>query len=187
MAPKCSRKGTGKATARATMPTSVINWLLLLNRDCIKGFIPEHIHGLILIYNVCGIKDESAWDHFYDIIFPDAVTTRHFLQFQPMWLHHRSRVHLFGSGGQPSAHIWGKCLIKPATKWTIGGRTTPMPSGIEWIAPICRQPAREWLSSPASVSLGTVAMISGQRLSRQAAGSTRRVTSCLSDHWIGMR
>jgi len=91
MAPKGSRKGKGKATARAEMPTSVINRRLLLDRDRIKGFISEHICGLIRIYNVCGIKYERAWNLFYDIIFLGPVTTRHFSQFQLMWPHRRSR------------------------------------------------------------------------------------------------
>ena len=91
MAPKGSRKGKGKATARAKMPTSVINRRLSLDRDRIKGFVSEHIRGLIRIYNVCGVKDERAWDLFYDIIFLDPVTTRHFSQFQLMWPHRRSR------------------------------------------------------------------------------------------------
>jgi hypothetical protein len=89
MAPKGSSKGKGKA--RAKMPTSVINRRLSLDRDRIKGFISEHIRGLIRIYNVCGVKDERAWDLFYDIIFLDPVTTRHFSQFQLMWPHRRSR------------------------------------------------------------------------------------------------
>jgi len=91
MAPKGSHKGKGKSTARAKMPTSVINRRLSLDRDSIKGFISEHIRGLIRIYNVCGVKDERAWDLFYDIICLDPVTTRHFSQFQLMWLHRRSR------------------------------------------------------------------------------------------------
>jgi len=60
MAPKGSRKGRGKATARAKMPTSVINRRLWLDQDCMKGFISEHICGLIQIYNLCGVKDERA-------------------------------------------------------------------------------------------------------------------------------
>jgi len=91
MAPKGSRKGKGKATARAKMPPSVINRRLLLDRDHINVFISEHIHGLIRIYNVCGVKDERAWDLLYDIIFLDPVTTHHFSQFQLMWPHCRSR------------------------------------------------------------------------------------------------
>src|SRR5882757_6217416 len=91
MAPKGSRKGKGKATARAKMPTSVINRRQSLDRDRIKGFISEHIRGLIRIYNLCGVKDERAWDLLYDIIFLDPVTTRHFSQFQLMWPRRRSR------------------------------------------------------------------------------------------------
>jgi hypothetical protein len=60
MAPKGSRKGKGKATAGAKIPTLVINRRLLLDQDCLKGFISEHICGLIPIYNVCGVKEESA-------------------------------------------------------------------------------------------------------------------------------
>jgi len=86
-----SRKGMGKATARATMPTSGINPCLSLTRDRMKGFISEHIRGLIRIFNVCGVKDEWAWDLCYDIIFLDPVTTRHFSQAQLMWPHSRSR------------------------------------------------------------------------------------------------
>jgi len=91
MAPKGSRKGKGKPTAKAKMPTSVINWRLSLDQDRIKGFIWEHIRGLIWIYNVCGVKDERAWDLFYDIILLDPVKTHHISQFQLMWPHRRSR------------------------------------------------------------------------------------------------
>jgi hypothetical protein len=82
MAPKGSSKG--KEKARAKMPTSVINRRLSLDRECIKGFILEHICGLIPIYNVCGVKDERAGDPFNDIIFLDPVMTRPFSQFQVM-------------------------------------------------------------------------------------------------------
>jgi len=90
MAPKGSAKGKGKATAGAKMLTLVINWRLLLDWDRIKWFISEHIRRLIWIYIVCSVKDERAWDVFYDIIFLDPVTTRNFSQFQLMWPHHRS-------------------------------------------------------------------------------------------------
>jgi hypothetical protein len=89
MAPKGSSKG--KVKARAKMPTSVINRRLSLDRDCITGFISEDISGLIRIYNVCGVRDERAWDLFNDIIFLNPVTTRHYSQFQLMWPHRRSR------------------------------------------------------------------------------------------------
>jgi len=89
MAPKGSGKGKGKAGAK--MPTSVINRRLSLDRDCIDGFISEHIRGLIRIYNVCGVKDVRAWDLSYDKIFLDPVTTRQISQFQLMWPHRRSR------------------------------------------------------------------------------------------------
>jgi len=86
-------------------------------------------------------------------------------------------VHLSRSGGQPSAHIWGKCLTNPTTKRTIRGRTTPVASGIKSIAAIHRQQDRGRLKAPASVSLRMVAMISGQRLGPQAASSTSQATS----------
>ena len=73
------------------MPTSVINRRLSLDWDRINGFISEHIHGLIRIYNVSGVKDERAWDLFNDIILLDPVKTRHFSQLQLMWPHRRSR------------------------------------------------------------------------------------------------
>jgi hypothetical protein len=91
IAPKCSRKGKGKATARAKMLTSVINRHLSLDRDRSTGFISEHFCGLTRIYNVCSVKEERASELLYDIIFPDAVTTRHFSQFQLMWQHRRSK------------------------------------------------------------------------------------------------
>jgi len=91
MAPKGSRKGKVMTTTSSKMATSVINWPLLMDQDSITGFIPEHIRGLLLIYNVCRVRDERAWDLFYDIIILDPVTTRHFSQFQLIWPHHRSR------------------------------------------------------------------------------------------------
>jgi len=96
-------------------------------------------------------------------------------------------VHLLGSGGQRSAHICGKCSTKPVINWTIGGGTTPTPWGIKSIAPTGRQPAQERLTASVSVSLDTVAMIAGQRLSHPAAGSTSEANSRPLDHWIGMR
>jgi hypothetical protein len=89
MAPKGSSRGKGKA--RAKMPTSGINRHLSLDRDNMKGFISEHLRGLIRISNVCGIKDERAQDLFYAIIFLDPATTHHISQFQLMCPHCRSR------------------------------------------------------------------------------------------------
>jgi hypothetical protein len=73
------------------MLTSVINRRLLLDRDDITGFLSEHIRGLLRIYNDCSLKDETAWDLFYDIIFRDPVTTRHYSQFQLMLPNPRGR------------------------------------------------------------------------------------------------
>jgi hypothetical protein len=91
MAPKGSWNGKEIATAGAKTATSVINRRLTLDRDRGKGFISEHIRGLIWINNVCCVKHERAWDLFNDIIFLDPVMTRHILKFQLLWLHSRSR------------------------------------------------------------------------------------------------
>jgi len=77
------------------MPTSVINRRLSLNLVNIQGFILEQIHGLIRIYNVCGVKDERALDLFYNVIILDPVTTPHISQFPVMWPHSRSRSSAF--------------------------------------------------------------------------------------------
>jgi len=73
------------------MPTSVITRHLALDQDCIQRVISELIYGLILMENVCDVKDERARNIFYDIIFRDRVTTRHYSHFQLMWPHPRSR------------------------------------------------------------------------------------------------
>jgi hypothetical protein len=80
MAPMGSSKAKGKA--RAKIPTLVINRYLSFDWDRIKGFISQHIHGLIWIYNVSGIKYEREWDLFCEIIFLDPVMTCHISQFQ---------------------------------------------------------------------------------------------------------
>jgi len=95
MAPKGGRTSKGNATARGKLPTSVTFQRLLLDRDHIQGFISEHILGLMRIYKVCSVKDQRAWDLFYDIIFLDPVTARHFSQFQLMWPHRRRRSSTF--------------------------------------------------------------------------------------------
>jgi len=95
MALNSSRKAKWKATTRAKMPTSGINWCLSLNCDGIKGYISEYIHTLTQIYNVWGVQDERAWNPCYDIIFLYPATTRHLLQFQLMWPHRRSRYSPF--------------------------------------------------------------------------------------------
>ena len=77
------------------MPTSVINRRLSLNLVNIQEFILEQIHGLIRIYNVCGVKDERALDLFYNVIILDPVTTPHISQFPVMWPHSRSRSSAF--------------------------------------------------------------------------------------------
>jgi len=183
MAPKGSRKGKGKATARAKMPTSVINRRLSLDRDRIKGFISEHIRGLIRIYNVCGIKDERARDLFYDIIFLDPFMTRHFSQFQLMWPHRRSRSSPFREWWAAFGSYMGQMYDKTRDQMNNWRWDNPRPFGDQ----VDR-------SNPQTTSSGKVkhtgeclAMISGKWLSHQAAGSTSQATSCPLDHWIGMR
>jgi len=163
-----------------------MNRRLSLDRDGIKGLISEHVRKLIRIYNVCGVKDERAWDIFYDIIFLDAVTTRHISQFQLMWPHCGSRSSPFREWCPTFCSYMGQMFHKRATKWTIRGGTTPMPSGIKSITQIHWQPARGELNPPASISLCIVAMIPGQRLSLQAASCTSQATSWPFDHRIEM-
>ena len=86
-----SSKAKGKATDRAIMPTSVINGRLFLDCDHIQGFLSEHVHQVLRIYKVCIVKDQMAWDLVCDVIILDPVTSRHFLELQPMWLHFKSR------------------------------------------------------------------------------------------------
>jgi len=81
MATKGRREGKGKATVSGKVPTSVMNRRLSFDWDSIKGFVSEHIRGLIRIYIVCCVKDEITSDLFYDIIFLDPVTTGQFSQF----------------------------------------------------------------------------------------------------------
>jgi hypothetical protein len=82
MAPTGGYNAKRKATAGAKMSISIINRCRLLDLDHSKRFILEHSCGLLRIYNVCSVKDERAWDRFYDIIFLDPVMTCHFSQFQ---------------------------------------------------------------------------------------------------------
>jgi hypothetical protein len=73
------------------MPTSVINQRLSFDRVRIQGFLSQHTHGLIRIYNLYGIKDEKAMDLLYHISFLDPVTTHHVPQFKLTWPHCMSR------------------------------------------------------------------------------------------------
>jgi len=84
MAPKGSHQGKTNKTARAKMPTSVINQHLSLDRDRMQKLILEHIRGPMRRYNAHRVKDEMACGHFYHIMFCDPVITHHFSQFQLM-------------------------------------------------------------------------------------------------------
>jgi len=88
MAPNGSSKG--KRKARANIPTSVINKRPSLDEDRIKEFMLEYICRPIPIYNVCGVKDERAWDLIYDIICLDPLTTCYFSLLQMIWPRHKS-------------------------------------------------------------------------------------------------
>jgi len=187
MAPKGSLKGKGKATARAKMPTSVINRHLSLDRDRIRGFILEHIRGLIWIYIVCGVKDERAWDFFNDINFLDPVTTHHISQFQLMWPHRRSRSLPFREWWVVLRSYMGHMFDKTCDQINNWRWDNPRAFGDQLDRSNPLPTAWERLNAPASISLATVAMISGQRLSHQAAGSTSQASSWPLDHWIGMR
>jgi hypothetical protein len=96
-----------------------------LDRDRIKGFISEHIRGLIRIYNVCGVKDERAWDLFYDIIFLDPVTTRHYSQFQLMWPHRSSRSLTFREWWVAFHSYMGQMYDKTHNQMNIWGWDNP--------------------------------------------------------------
>jgi hypothetical protein len=73
MGQKGSNKGKWKA--RAKKPTSDKNRRLLMDWDDMNGFISQYMRCLIWTYNVCSVKDQRAWDLFYDILFLEPVTT----------------------------------------------------------------------------------------------------------------
>jgi len=62
-----------------------------MDRDISNGLCSEYLRGLIRVYNLCGIKQERAWDLLYDVIFLDPVMTRNCSQIQPGWQTSRSR------------------------------------------------------------------------------------------------
>jgi hypothetical protein len=161
MAPKGSCKGQGKATARAKILASGINQRLVLDRDRIQRFISEHIHGPIWIYNLCGLKCERAWDLIYDIIFLEPVRTRHFSQFELMWLHHGSRCSPVQEWWAAFRSYMGQMFHNIPEQLNNRRWNNPMPSGFKPIASIRRLPVWGKLHAPVSISLGTVAMISG--------------------------
>jgi hypothetical protein len=140
MAPRGSHKGMAKAWAK--MPTSVINQPLLLDWNCIMEFISEHILGLIQIYNIRNVKDKRACDLVYPIIILDPVMTRQYSQLQLMWLYLRSWTAPFREKCVAFCVYMGLMFDKTQGQRTIGGGTTPVPSRIQSIDPICRQPAR---------------------------------------------
>jgi hypothetical protein len=184
---KVQVQGNGMATARANMMTSGIYQQLSSDRDCIMESISEHIHRLIRIHNVCTVNDEMSWNHIYNIIFLDPVTTHRISHSQLIWSQWRRRFPLRRRGGQPFAHIWGQWLAQPVSKWTLGSGKTIVPSGTTLFAPLHRYPAGGRLNAPPSVALGMLEMFPVQRLSHQTAGSTRQVSFWVSERGIGIR
>jgi hypothetical protein len=160
MAPKGSSAGTGKA--RAKMPTSVINRRLSLDRGHIKGFISEHICRLIRIYNVCAVKDERAWDIFYDIIFHDPVSTRHVSHFQLMWPHRSSRSSPFREWWAAFRTYMVQMFDKTRDQINNWRWDNPCAFGDQVDRSNPQTTSLGRFNAPVSVSLGTVRTISGQ-------------------------
>jgi len=126
MAPKGSPKGMRKATARAMIPTSIINQGLSFDQGRISGFISEHIRGLIWLFHSWGVKDDRKWDIFYDVIVLDPVTTRHFSQFPLMWHHCRSRSSPFREWLAALCSLMGQMSEK--TSYQMNNRRWDNPS-----------------------------------------------------------
>jgi len=120
MVPMGSRRRKGKVTDRAKIPTSVVIRRLSLDRDRIKAFISEYIQALIRIYNVCGVKDEKAWDLFYDVLFLNPVRTRHFSQFPLMWPSQRSRSSALEEWWAAFGLFTGRMCDKTRNQMNIG-------------------------------------------------------------------
>jgi hypothetical protein len=55
-----------------------------------KSVLSEHIRAMIRMYGIGGIKDGATEQLFYEILFLDPLTTRHFGRFQRMWEQHNS-------------------------------------------------------------------------------------------------
>jgi len=89
MAPMGSHKAKWNATARAKIPTSVINRCQTLHRDRLQGYISQHICGLMQIFNISSVYYGSEWYLFYDISLCDPVMTSHFPQFWVIGLNRR--------------------------------------------------------------------------------------------------
>ena len=77
------------------------------------------------IYNLCGVKDNRAWDLFYDIICLDAVTTRHFSQFQLMWPHGRCRSSHFREWWEAFRSYKGQMINKDCNQINSWGWDSP--------------------------------------------------------------
>jgi hypothetical protein len=55
-----------------------------------KSIMAEQLRAVICMYGIGGIKDGPIDQLFYEILFLDPLTTRHFGRFQPMWEHRNS-------------------------------------------------------------------------------------------------
>jgi hypothetical protein len=52
-----------------------------------KSIMAEQLRAMIRMYGIGGIKDGAIDQLFYEILFLDPLTPRHFGRFQPMWEH----------------------------------------------------------------------------------------------------
>jgi hypothetical protein len=64
-----------------------------------KSLMAEHLRAMIRMYGIGGIKDGAIEQLFYEILFLDPLTTRHFGRFQGMWEHR-------ASAAQPYLEWW---------------------------------------------------------------------------------
>jgi len=118
----------------AKMPTSVIMRWLLLDWDRIQGILSAQICRLIEILNTCGITNESAWDLFYEIVFPDPVTPRHYPQSQLMWLDWRSRCSPFREWWAAFiSYTWATVWHNPPPNQQLEVWQPPCLQGSSWL------------------------------------------------------
>ena len=98
-------------------PTTTDNIRNLLHLDgYAKGFMAEHIRGLIRTYAISGMKDPGIEGLIWDIMFIDPVTMRHFAQFQEMWKHRRSRHSPYREWWKAFRDFLRDCLDKTRTQ-----------------------------------------------------------------------
>jgi len=145
---------TNAPDSAARHPTATIDERLKFKGPGTKNFISEHIRALIRQYHIPGIKSERAWDLFYDIIFLDPVTTRHFAQFQGMWKYRNAKdsphyewwraFHTYMSHRFDKTHeqmnnwrrynpeAFGDPIVELPTERTRSGKWKPTGKQIKW-------------------------------------------------------